>query len=175
MAFATAEDLATYMGRDFSAEETATATQALDIATATIQNYTGQKLTAVTDETVTVPRVSTTLVLLPEIPVNNVDSVTDDGELLVFDEDYIWHSSGVIHRLTGGFTRSVVVQYDHGYTTIPDDIKGACLSIAARLFTSSGQNVTTESLGMYRVSYGGADFSPEERQVLGRYRAPLIA
>jgi hypothetical protein len=174
MAFATAEDLATYMARDFSAPDTATATQALDIATSIVQSYTGQTLSQVT-EAVTVPRTSSLLVLLPQMPVTAVASVVDDGTLLTLNDDYVWHRSGVIHRMTGSFFRTVTVTYTHGYATIPDDVKGATLAVAAGIFTGGGKRaVDDESLGLYTVRYNAeaAALPLEVRAVLDRYKIP---
>jgi hypothetical protein len=176
MAFATVEDLATYMARDFSAAETATATQALDIATANIQRYTGQTITATPNQTVTLRPDTFHPTILLQRPVTNIDSVVEDGVTLTVNVDYYFTASGLLFRIDQNWGEKVVVQYDSGYAVIPDDIKGVCLSLAARIFGSSGQAVSSESLGLYQVQYDNSEMlTPAEKGILSRYSGVLLA
>jgi hypothetical protein len=171
-AFATAEDLATDLQRNLTAVETATATQALDIATQIIKTYTRQQIEQTTGETVVLRRTYHPILLLPQVPVTAVTSV-NDGTLLTVDTDYEFSAAGVLKRLHGTWRTNVTVVYTHGYATIPLDIRGVTLSIAARRFTGGPSNVEAETMGPYRVEYGreSVDLKPEEIDVLNRYRA----
>jgi hypothetical protein len=172
-AFATAEDLATYMQRDFIAAETATATQALDVASEIIRGYTGQQIDEVPDESVTLRAEigNNGVLFLSQLPVTAVASVTEDGTLLTVTTDYEWSRAGILWRVGAvNWIHPVVVVYDHGYATVPHDIKGVALSLATRLF--SGTTVKSESVGMYQVTYADPDgFTPTEKAILARYRA----
>jgi hypothetical protein len=173
-AFATVEDLATDLQRNFTAEESATASQALDIATQVIKTYTRQEIEQITADSVVLRRTYHPILLLPEVPVTAVASV-NDGTLRVVDVDYEWSEAGVLKRLYGTWRTNVTVVYTHGYATIPLDIRGVALSIAARRFTGGPSgNVQAETMGPYRVEYGGTEsvvLKPEEIDVLNRYRA----
>jgi hypothetical protein len=175
-AFATAEDFATYIQKDLSAPETATASQALDIASEVIRGYTGQLIDAVANESVTIRplRGNSGVLLLAQVPVTSVDSVTEDGTLLVTADDYAWSEAGIIWRVGAvQWIDPVVVVYDHGFTTIPADVKGVCLALTAAMFGGGGTGIESESLGLYQVSYAMEMLSRDGwvRRVLDRYRA----
>jgi hypothetical protein len=173
-AFATVEDLATDLQRNFTAAETATASQALDIATQVIKTYTRQEIEETASDSIVLRRTYHPILLLPQVPVTVVTSV-NDGTLLVVNTDYEFSEAGVLKRLHGTWRTNVTVVYTHGYPTIPLDIRGVTLSIAARRFTGGpAGNVQGETLGPYRVEYGGTEsvvLKQEEIDVLNRYRA----
>jgi hypothetical protein len=86
----------------------------------------------------------------------------------------------------GGPKATVVVTYSHGYEVIPDDIKGVCLSAAARAFTSPGlvnpAGVESETIDGYAVTYrsnmangstAGVTLAEDESRIVKRYR-PVV-
>jgi hypothetical protein len=178
MAFATAEDLATYVGSDLAAWETATVSQALDVATSLIRAHLRQWISLVDNETITLyPRSRTSLLRLPERPVRGVDQVTDygtvtaTGTVLVATTDYVWTPTGALYRVNGTWGEKVQVVYDHGYVTIPDDIRGVCLSLAAQQFDAT-RGVEVAEQGVYGPSPGRVPISMD---VLNAYRIPMVA
>lgn len=178
---ATVQDLETRLGSQVPDAQQAAATLA-DLS-ALVRAYTGQHLTAVTDDAVTLDGEGSAVLLLPEVPVTAVSSVTVDGETLDAD-GYTWSVNGVLRRIGGVWAakhRSVAVTYSHGYDTVPDDVVAVLMSAAKRRQTGPGDGVTREQIGSYAVSYGDTDAGSRttgaggvllvsEQQVLNRYR-----
>lgn len=170
MAFATLADYLDRTGADLSVAEADRVVQLLDDATALIQRLTGQTISAVSNDTVTWVETRGVVLKLPQEPVTAVDSVTVDGSLWA-STAYMWTPSGFL-RPTGYRARrwcgTVVVQYDHGYTTIPDELKALTIDIARGELsevTASGA-VTSEAIGTYRVTYDAGGTTSSGRQVL---------
>jgi len=151
-AFATVADLATFLQRDLSAVDTATASLLLDLASAAIRDYTGQTLSLVSNDVVTLDPPQGSRLFLPELPVASVASVVLNGTTLTVattantsgyyvypNEGYIQYGYGYGYGYRSGSwggawgwaPRSVVVTYSHGYATIPDAVKQATLILAA--------------------------------------------
>ena len=193
--FATASDLNTYTGTTVA---TARAEQLLDLASGVIRAYTGQYIERVLNDTIVVPGNHTYLLSLPERPVLAVDSVTVGDTALTVDNDYVWDGFGNLYRGAsvtgvlvvngpgtllsdrgdwGGPGTQVTVQYDHGFATIPSDVKAVCLQMAARAL-SSPDGVNSETVGSYSVSYArssGVMLTPDEQNILDRYRQKVHA
>lgn len=153
----------------------------LGLASGLVRRYTGQLFDEVTDEALTLDGNGTPVLLLPELPVNDVASVVEDprGDALALadDTDFEWSEKGILTRLSGCWRRRArwyVVTYSHGYAEIPGDVKGVVLRVAARGITNP-EGVRQETLGSYSYSYGGSDavgivlFGPDMRE-LGSYR-----
>lgn len=197
-ALATVADLATYMQRDFSAPDTATASLLLDIASAAIRNYTGQTISAVTDDEITLDPPYGRRLFLPELPVTAVSSITVGGTLWTEGTDYYWYGDTgmvrLVNRWWGTTPSSVDVVYSHGYTTDPDEVRGVCLSIAARMLENPlgltqqdigphGQAVDTEGNAelVYRsplatgTTLPPPEITDEERRILDHYRPLVVA
>lgn len=78
-----------------------------------------------------------------------------------------------------GPTTSIVVVYDHGYATIPDDVANMVAGVVA-LQISAGVGVTMEMIGNYKVMYqrsdgGGLSLTDQNRKDLTRYRRTAIS
>lgn len=129
---------------------------AVEAATATIQQATGQQFFYVADEEITV-RGNAGRIFLPQRPVHSVASVSTrwigDAEVTTRVVDLEFTRWG--HELTwtaGGYVRLnasprwgtygyewpeyVTVVYTHGYQTMPADVVMGCLQLAAELYTS---------------------------------------
>lgn len=175
----------------------ASATAAIAAASAAIQNYCRQRIEQVEGDVLTLTvEPYRSVIVLPEQPVTAVASVVEDGTALTVGTDYHWTTAGVIRRRTGTWNsnwQEVVVTYTHGYSTIPDDLKGVCIRAAARAYQAGLRaaaaggiaGIASEQLPDYSVSFvpesAGASASslgasaapillPSERQVLDRYR-----
>ncbi len=190
MSFASTAELATYLGRTFTAgAETTQAQQFLDLATAEIRRYTGQTISLVASDALTVDAPVSGPIFLPEVPVNSVASVTVNGTALVVANDVDFTSYGVLYRTavpwSSGLTvdsarAAVVVTYSHGYATVPDDVKSVCLSMTAeRLQGRAGTTADSEgnpvSVSQVRPNAGLHEFTDQERDVLDRYRLIAVA
>ena len=172
MAFATTDDLGNVLGREIDSED-ASALAALDAATAVVQAYTGQTLTAVSNDELTLDGNGTRVLVLPQLPVTSVDSIEVDGEALDAAE-YQWSADGYLRRVGSNWPtdlRSVVVVYDHGYASIPDLVVAITAQLAARLYESPAA-VKQETIGAYSVTYtgGGTGLHAGETMLLDQYR-----
>lgn len=195
MAFATETELEAYTGQSIATDR---AVLYLDLATGAIQSYTNQTLTSVST-TAKLPGNFGHELTLPERPVTAVTSVTLGDTVLVADTDFVWDGQHTLYRGTkvdgilsvngpdwlingwgdwGGPGAVVTVVYTHGFGTIPNDIKGVCLALAARSL-SSPDGVNSESVGSYSVSYsrtgGAVSLLDEEKALLDRYRRKVFA
>ncbi len=188
-AFCTADDIAAFLQITIP-EYSESVTRAIEEASAAIQNYTRQALEAVSDDEITLDCIGGTKLFLPELPVTAINEVTEDGEVLVVDDDYVLGQYGILHRIGAKWATGIqiiVVDYDHGYATIPDDLRSVCTRAAARTY-QAGQKaaalagvpgVQSTSLGDYSVTYGtdqpnaalvGPYLLPSEKALLDRYR-----
>jgi hypothetical protein len=73
-------------------------------------------------------------VFLPELPVKNVSTVTDNGLALNIPNDVWWWRSGKIERRSGTFTigpNMVQVTYDHGWQ--PAEVPGWLVSLVCTI------------------------------------------
>jgi hypothetical protein len=180
MAFAEVEDLAAFLHMDPSLlEDDEGAAMALDAAEVIIKTYTKQDIEE-TSETVYIDGPRNSALLLPQLPVTTVTTVTEDGTSLTVSEEYFLDDEhGVLYRCSGDRyspvywsqgTLNIAVTYTHGYETIPADVKLVTCSAAGRIFDHAG--VTQETASGYSASYDSASvfLSAGERAVLDRYR-----
>jgi hypothetical protein len=129
-------DLATFLGVDAWAAGTAEDSQAalaLRIASSTVRSRTGQTFTAGTS-TVALPTPDGQWLYLPKTPVVSIDALSIDG-VAVTDYTVIgnrvfryvgWDASDVTAPV-------VMVTYTYG-GTVPDEVLGATLAVAADIF-----------------------------------------
>lgn len=194
-AFATEAELEAYTGSSIATDR---ATLLLDAATAAIQAYCRQSFTQATT-TAVFPGTFTSALVLPERPVTAVTLVKIGDTTLTVDTDYVWDGAHTLYRGTkvdgvlsvngpdylidgwgdwGGPGAQVTVVYSHGFASIPNDVKGVCLALAARSLTSP-DGVNSESVGSYSVSYsrtgGAVSLLTEEKALLNRYRRRVFA
>lgn len=182
---ASVPEFATYLQRDLTAEESATAELLLDLASAAIRSYTGQTISLVEDDTVTL-KVRACAIRLPQRPVIDVTAVVS-GETAVLHTwtagPQIWLAGSLpVANLAADYRAPSYVQvtYSHGYAAIPGDIKAVVLQVAGRAMgtTADHTGVQSENIGGYAYSVGGAAASGAvgllagERAVLDRYKMP---
>ena len=142
--------------------------RAILAATAAIRNYTKQVISYVSEDTIALDGTGNARMFIPEHPVLAVDSVTEDGELLVQGTDYeVSANYGILYRINNkkwaqGYGNIEIV-YSHGYVVIPDDIVDVATRAASRMYqaglrasdTGGIAGVTAKSLGDFSVSYSG--------------------
>lgn len=189
--FCSVQDVETFL--QIEVDETS-ATQAIEQATAIIQNYCAQTISYVEDDEVTLDVLGETQkIILPELPVVEIASVVEDDEELDEDE-YTLGQYGILWRVGQNWTPGigiVTVTYTHGYETIPDDIRAVCTRIAARIYqaglqakeTAGVPGIASMSLGDYSISFQSPGASAgllgasaaktllaDEKELLWRYR-----
>lgn len=128
----------------------------------------------------------TEIIVVRDGPIGVVNSVEVDGEELEEDDYTVNPWTVELHDVTGS---SVTINYNRGYstTTLPDDLKRALISIAAKINRQPNIDVVykAEKIGDYTLTEqhaagvpGGGTvtaFPPEITTVLNRYRKPQIA
>jgi hypothetical protein len=155
---ATVADLEAYLGREF--DDPTSAELAIDIASDIVRSYVGHSITKILNDTVILDGTGTSILLLPAAPVNGIDLVEIDGDLLETTK-YRWSKKGYILRTDGttwpSTPGSIEVIYNHGYDTVPDAVLGVVLALAGRI-TDGSSGIKQETIGSYSVTY--ADPSP---------------
>ena len=151
-AFATHQDLAARLGVTLTAEEQARASNLIEMATGLIQAETGQTISYVENDTLTVRGTREGSYLLPQRPVVSVASVTIDG--VAAAADTWWLEDEVLVR-RGGFgsgRRPLVIVYSHGYEPVPDAIRAVCLEAVVRAWVNPG-SVVSERVGSESTTF----------------------
>jgi hypothetical protein len=194
VAFATLDELNAYTGLEF---DPAQGVLLLDIATSVIEDYTGQRLQFVADDTITLAGNWSHLLTLPQRPVTAVTAVSivdtpPTERVLVENQDYTWMRNGSLYRPRGyslatertfdigiyanwgGPDREVQVTYSHGYPVVPVHVKGICLELCKRVLVNPG-GLMREAIDGYMVAFDrgvppGVSLEPSEMKRLDRIR-----
>lgn len=173
------EGYALFQGVTLTDDELPRVDVQVQLAAAYVRRRTGQTLTLVDDDELTIDGTGDRLVFLPERPVIDVTAVEVDGETWELGVDYEWSERrGKLVALGGCWPRgwrNITITYSHGYATIPLDIQGLIYGLARRaLDNPAGQSVRSESLGQYSVTYenlvGG--LTAAESELIAELRLP---
>lgn len=157
-------------------ENPAKAALALDAACEAVRLYMCQTINQVTADAITLPGSDTRALLLPELPVTTVASVTLSGTA-VTDWTLDPIGSGILWRDAPGYwprCQKFVVTYTHGYATaltIPANIRLVTLRLAAAEYDQPG-SVLQESTGPFSVTYATAATMLASLPVLKRTPMP---
>lgn len=182
MVFCTVTQIEQFLQITIPAAKLASANRAIVEATAAIQNYCRQQIERVTLDVVTLDCIGGARILLPELPVDSVASVTEDGELLVVDDDYKLGRHGILYRIGATWPSGIQiieVIYTHGYAVIPDDVVSIATRAASRAYQAGLRadevegvpGVQAMSLGDYSITFTGEGAN---EGVLGASAAPLL-
>ncbi|GAA2484618.1 hypothetical protein GCM10010406_21110 [Streptomyces thermolineatus] len=174
---ATAADLAALTQSDIPA---ATATVALDAASAVIRGWTRQAITRVVDETVNLRVTDAGELVLPQRPVVSVSRVRAGGTVLsdwTLSGDRLLRSGGWRRLPTAGAypeTGVVEVTYTHGWEDVPAEVRTVCLDLAAATVTNPGM-LRTVGIDDYNRTFaseslGAGVLSNAHKEILGAYR-----
>lgn len=167
----TTEELAAFMGRTFTASETAQAQAIIDVVEGAIESETGVSFTPVTDDEIRLQADGHGIIELRSRPVTAVSSVTDVTGVEI---DYVEFDG--LSTLYNLYPNQVIdLVYSHGFATVPKDIKGVALGSASRvMYNPSG--LRQETVGAISVTYPGVggeagtiNFSSLERAILAKY------
>ena len=182
-AFATPTELAGFLQQDL---DTYSATQALDVASQNIRTACGWNIS---QETVTAQEFDGTgnqSIFINTLNLTAVSSVVVDGVALA-STDFRFYRYGWLRRLYSYwpcFPEIVTVTYTHGYATIPDDVKGACLVLAGAKYETPGGAIRsrTDTVGSVTESRTFATGVPatlvpvdDPEAVIARYKLPGMA
>lgn len=168
----TVTELGDRIGRNLSAD--AAAIVAVNAASDWCRTIAEQTFTEVSNETIYMDGTDTDTLLLPQLPVTRVRSVKDGADTVT---DWVLSAQGMLFRKsdegaplvwTAGRQRFTVA-YDHGYETIPADIKECALSIASRLIIQGVAQF--ESLGDSSIRYAvsATDLTNGELRILRKH------
>jgi hypothetical protein len=120
-----------------------TAAVVLAAASGTVRGQTGQDFSLVTGDTVVLDGSEDDWLYLPQRPVTAVSAVDINGAALpvggwTLSGSRIYRYNGWNHAMVLASSNSygraptlITITYDHGYATIPDDVKAATLAVAA--------------------------------------------
>jgi hypothetical protein len=179
-ALATTTDVETRLGRSLTESETAKAEALLDDASALVVGYTGQQF--LPGESFNLLQVKQgNKIRLTQRPATDVIAITTtDGD------DVVWTWDGfqtvTIDSVSTCNGDRLVVNYEHGNATVPQDVVAIVASMVARTIsipTEAAAGVTQQSVGPFSVTYanwavgGQVMMSPAEQITLNRYRTNM--
>lgn len=160
-------DLGAYLRRDLSADDLALI--AINAASQIVRTRTRQTLSLVEDETFIYGIRSTPAdLLLPELPVVEIDEVRVDDEV---ELEWEVSENGILHLSGATYASTVEVDYSHGYETVPDDLRLVALTVAARIYEQG--TARQESTGSSSITFSVAastDLSSGEKAICDSYR-----
>lgn len=173
---ATIEDVEARLGRSLTETETTRVEALLSDASSLVVGYTGQKFLPGTSTNMLLVRAGK--ILLQQNPVTDVLDVTDiDGNDLV----YKWDNYRTIR--IGGWAvpnnSPVLVTYEHGSDTVPEDVVSVVAGLALRTFQiapEAAMGITQQTTGPFSASYatwavgGQVVLSPTDVAILDKYR-----
>jgi len=143
MALCSYSDVEAIVGIDFSSTvQTSITNNFIPYSDKIIKTYIGYDIEA-GNKTETIFGNNMRELSLKHLPVNSITSVTEDGNTLTEgnEEDFVVHPNGrlerVLSRWSGSKPRNVVVVYNAGYSTIPEDIRFTSARISARMVLSA--------------------------------------
>jgi hypothetical protein len=184
--FATIADIESFLQLSIATpEQLASAAMALKDISAAIRNYTYQWLEYVADDTITLDSTGGTRLFLPQLPVQSITEVIEDGETLTVDNDYKLGQYGILHRIGARWAvgiQIVTITYPHGYLVIPDEIVAVCTRAVSRAYQaglkaadSAGiPGIASKSLGDFSVSFQSEGGGGTGEGVLGASAARLL-
>lgn len=144
-------------------------------ASARVRGYTRQQISTGTSTVLA----RGPIVVLPQLPVNAITSVTDvsdpDVPVLLSDDEYQLRAGGTLEVPNYGGNLSIV--YTHGWATLPDDLVELVCAVASRMANSNAaaaSGVQQETGGSESVTFGFdsynaiAELTTGEKRMLDR-------
>jgi hypothetical protein len=175
--YATASELASYLQQDV---DTSTATLTLQVVSELFAKRAHTRFES-TATTYKAAGVNAFEIVLPFQPLIAVQAVRIRSVAVT---DYTVIGPSVYRRLGFGswwtFPPDLVeIDYTHGYTTVPDDVKGAVLESAAGAYMNPDVSTTSESIDDYTVrssaNGGGVQLSTSAQMLADYYAGVLVA
>lgn len=176
--YATASELASYLQKDL---DTASATLVLTVASGQFAREAETAFAATTVTWSTAWANGCTELRPPFRPITAVSAVRVNGVTVtgwVLRGDMLYRIAGFGYRYAYP-PDQVDVDLTYGYTTVPDDVKGAVLETAAQAYDVPVSAVASESIDDYAVRYataaGGMQLTASAQSLAEGYRGLLIA
>lgn len=179
--YATPDELASYLQQDLDLSSATLALQAASQLFSTRANT----MFAATSVTYQTPGLGYRELWLPFRPVTAISAIrviNDAGTATITDYRRI---KNVLYRLAGFGTPGAYppdlleVDLTHGYTTVPDDVKGAVLETAGAAYVSPDVTAKSESIDDYSISRaansGGVMLTPAAEKLADLYRGTFTA
>jgi len=172
MAFATASDVSTRLGRALTATEADQVTALIADATGYLQSVIGQRVEGATTtirERVEWDDVEIDLV---EFPVRSVDTVKVNGTTLTPVTEWYWDGDDSVYAVSGYTTTTLKyavmeVTYTHGATAIPADLVQITCALVLQAFQQLKRTgsmdpgaLQSERIDDYSVSYQAGSSAP---------------
>jgi hypothetical protein len=174
--YATASELASYLQQDL---DTSTATLVLTVASGAFAREADTAFVA-TNVTYSAVVDGCASFELPYRPVTAVSQVRINGVVITgwtLRVNTLYRTAGFGYRYTWP-PDQIDVDLTYGYTTVPDDVKGAVLETAAQAYQVPVAAVASEQIDDYAVRYvtagGGMQLTESARRVAEGYRGLLI-
>jgi hypothetical protein len=178
--YATVAELASFIKQDV---DTSTATLDLQILSELFAKRAHTRF-EVTATTYSKPGYGNVELVMPYAPLIAVQAVRVAGVTLTPVTDYTVIEQSLYRRVGFGvpwrFPPDLVeVDYTHGYTTVPDDVKGAVLESAAAAYISPDVTTASETIDDYTVKStprtGGVRLSDAAQALADFYAGALAA
>lgn len=97
------------------------------------------------------------------------DDLIDADDYRIVDDRYITLKSSV--SVLGDYKQNIKITYTAGYSTVPDDLKQACITEVSRMYKNRNQvDVTSKTLSDGSVSFFDKDFLPLTITTLNKYK-----
>ena len=151
-----------------------------------VRNYCGWHLSPRVHDSVTRPIGSRGIVALPSRYVTSIESVTREDGSIISPNDYWWSEEGWLELCIYCCADRVTIDFAHGYTTLPADIKLIAYELVkaaesnATIPTGGGNIASISSPGGYSVSFNNNSdtntttttltLSPDQMTNLGNYK-----
>jgi hypothetical protein len=176
--FASPTDLRHFLGMNAEGLDMGRAKRLLSQATRLIKAHCHQQIERVAGDVLTLTGRGEVTLLLPEIPVVSVASITEDGVAVTAAEYDLDLGNGILRRLSSTWGRAgdpsvIVVTYTHGYQPIPQEVREVCEAVAGRAFThASASTMTLDGLQEGRGWAVGMMLTEDECNSLDDYSLP---
>ncbi len=110
-------------------------------ASAVVESYCNRTFEAETGLVETLDGNGHAILRLAKTPVTVITSIVEDGTTLTAADDFLFYPNGELVRGNGKserlwtfYRQAVVITYDAGFSTLPEDLEHAVASIVARWF-----------------------------------------
>jgi hypothetical protein len=171
-----ADDFNTYLQRPATVD-TAQATMALAGASGVVRHFCRWVISEEAPVTFALDGNGTDILNLPTLRLNAVSEIRIDG-VIVEPGRYEWSRGGQI-QLDGWWPRrfrSIEVDGDHGYATIPDEVRAVVMSLATRYYINP-DGLRSKTVGGVSRTYmlesaSGKPLTELETAMIAGYRIP---
>lgn len=168
MPLSTVPDLEKFLQVDITDDADAAVLLLIDFADSVITSYCDRRFEPETSVVEVLDGLGDEVLFLSQWPVTAINSLSEDGSTLVEDTDWFFYEDGrllrgspeAIDRLKWSRARkNVVVDYDHGFASIPSELQLVSTRLASTMFQAGEAyaNAPVGSTGIKSISLDGSD------------------